>query len=59
MAILCWQGSASRSGLSAIGIPISIGLTPYGGPPGHALRPSPATWPAAASRPSSASATSR
>ncbi|GIF50179.1 peptidase M48-like protein [Asanoa ferruginea] len=38
IAILCWQGIGLAIGLSAIGIPISIGLAPYHQPPGTALR---------------------
>jgi len=38
IAILCWQGVGLAVGLSAIGIPISIGLEPYRQPPGTAIR---------------------
>ncbi|MEV0719730.1 M56 family metallopeptidase [Asanoa sp. NPDC050611] len=38
IAILCWQGIGLAVGLSAIGIPISIGLAPYDEPPGTAFR---------------------
>ncbi|GIF70502.1 M56 family metallopeptidase [Asanoa siamensis] len=38
IAILCWQGVGLAVGLSAIGIPLSIGLAPYAEPPGTSLR---------------------
>jgi Zn-dependent protease with chaperone function len=38
VAIVCWQALGLALGLSAIGIPISLGLSPYGESTGQALR---------------------
>jgi len=38
IAILCWQGIGLAVGVAAIGIPLSIGLAPYGAATGTALR---------------------
>ncbi|MEU4569748.1 M56 family metallopeptidase [Micromonospora sp. NPDC023956] len=37
VAILCWQGVGLALGLSAMGVPIALGLTPYDLPTGSAL----------------------
>lgn len=38
IAIICWQAVGLALGLSAIGLPISLGLAPYGQSTGSALR---------------------
>ncbi|MGI5214294.1 M56 family metallopeptidase [Plantactinospora sp. CA-290183] len=38
VAIVCWQALGLAFGLSAIGVPISVGLAPYGQSTGSALR---------------------
>ncbi|MBE1486957.1 M56 family metallopeptidase [Plantactinospora soyae] len=38
IAIICWQAVGLALGLSAIGLPVSIGLAPYGQSTGSALR---------------------
>ncbi|WDZ86788.1 M56 family metallopeptidase [Micromonospora cathayae] len=37
VAILCWQGVGLALGLSAMGVPIALGLAPYDRPTGSAL----------------------
>lgn len=37
LAIVCWQALGLAFGLSAIGLPLAIGLAPYGRPTGDAL----------------------
>ncbi|ROT32099.1 M56 family metallopeptidase [Micromonospora sp. HM5-17] len=38
VAIICWQAVGLALGLSAIGVPLSLGLAPYGTSTGSALR---------------------
>ncbi|MEE6259589.1 M56 family metallopeptidase [Plantactinospora sonchi] len=38
VAIICWQAVGLALGLSAIGLPLSVGLAPYGESTGSALR---------------------
>ena len=38
VAIVCWQAIGLAAGLSAIGLPLSLGLAPYHAPTGTALR---------------------
>ncbi|MEV1285846.1 M48 family metalloprotease [Micromonospora sp. NPDC049679] len=38
VAIVCWQAVGLALGLSAIGLPLSLGLAPYDAPTGTALR---------------------
>jgi Zn-dependent protease with chaperone function len=38
VAIVCWQAIGLAAGLSAIGLPLALGLAPYHAPTGRALR---------------------